>query len=96
MISATIVFGIIVGLYVMCNSETLMIEFYKVDLMEEAKKLVFYYIGFVGVYVSIVSVTFFAKYSKAVRYKRIFSKNLKKLLSHYRGEEDLDDGYDNE
>lgn len=96
MISATIVFGIIVGLYVMCNSETLMIEFYKVDLMEEAKKLVFYYIGFVGVYVSIVSVTFFAKYSKAVRYKRIFSRNLKKLLSHYRGEEDLDDGYDNE
>lgn len=96
-ISATMVFCIVAGLYVLCYYDTLMNEVYEAAFLQQfVTKLIWYYIGFVGVYLALIVIVFFAKYSKAIRYKRIFSKNLKKLLSHYKGEEDLDDGYDTE
>ena len=88
-ICATMVFLTVIGLYVVCNSESLLTDFYRIDLLEEARKLILYYIGFVVMYVSIVAVVFFVKYNKAVKYKRIFSRNLKKLLSHYGKKEDF-------
>ncbi len=95
-ISATLVFLTVIGLYVACNSETLLADFYRIDLLEEARKLILYYIGFVVVYVSIVAVVFFVKYNKAVKYKRIFSRNLKKLLSHYGKKEDFEEEDDDD
>jgi hypothetical protein len=71
-------------------------DFYRIDLLEEARKLILYYIGFVVVYVSIVAVVFFVKYNKAVKYKRIFSRNLKKLLSHYGKKEDFEEEDDDD
>ena len=95
-ISSTVVFLIVIGLYVLCNSETLMTDFYRIDLLEEARKIILVYIAFVTAYVSIVAVAFFVKYNKAVRYKRIFSRNLKKLLSHYGRKEDFEDEDDDD
>ena len=88
-ICATVVFAIIIGLYILCNSETLLADIYKIDLMGKAKELILYYIGFVIVYVSIIAVVFFVKYNQAVKYKRIVSRNLKKLLMRY-GKKDED------
>ena len=95
-VSVTIVFGIIVGLYVLSNSEDLMMKFYQMDtLMEMAKKLIYYYIGFVVAYIVIIIIAFFVKYNGAVKYKRIFSKNLKKLLVRDADDEDdIDDETD--
>ena len=90
-VCSSLVFFCIFGLYVLCNSETLMIDFYRLDLLEEARKLVLYYLGFVASYVCVVMLIFFAKYNKAVIYKRIFSKNLKKLLIRSRSGETEDD-----
>ncbi|MBO4347854.1 MAG: hypothetical protein J5840_09485 [Lachnospiraceae bacterium] len=95
-ICSTVVFFIIIGLYLLCNSEQLMTDFYRIDLMEYAKKLILYYIGFVAVYVSLIAVVFFVKYNKAVKYKRIFSRNLKKLLSHYGRKEDFEEEDDDD
>lgn len=95
-ICATLVFLTVIGLYVVCNSETILADFYRIDLLEEARKLILYYIGFVVVYVSIVAVVFFVKYNKAVKYKRIFSRNLKKLLSHYGKKEDFEEEDDDD
>ena len=95
-ISSTVVFLIVIGLYVLCNSETLMTDFYRIDLLEEARKIILVYIAFVTAYVSIVAVAFFVKYNKAVRYKRIFSRNLKKLLSHYGRKEDFEEEDDDD
>ena len=95
-ISSTMVFAMILGLYFICNSENLMIDFYKIDLLAEARKLILYYIGFVVVYISIVAVVFFVKYNRAVKYKRIFSRNLKKLLSHYGRKEDFEEEDDDD
>ena len=95
-ISATAVFLIVIALYVICNSETLMADFYRIDLLNEARKLILYYIGFVAVYISIVAVVFFIRYNKAVKYKRIFSRNLKKLLSHYGRKEDFEEEDDDD
>ncbi len=93
-LSSTMVFCIVFGLYVLCNSETLMIDFYKMDYLEEARKLILYYIGFVASYVCVVTLVFFVKYNKAVKYKRVFSKNLKKLLPQYgRNEETEENEY---
>lgn len=95
-VSATLTYAIVVGLYFVCNSETLLINVYQIDLMEMARKLVLYYIGFLSAYIVIIAIAFFARYSKAIRYKRIFSRNLKKLLSHYRNDEVDEDGYGDE
>ena len=95
-ISATFVFLMVIGLYVACNSETLLADFYRLNLLDEARKLILYYIGFVVVYVSSVAVVFFVKYNKAVKYKRIFSRNLKKLLSHYGKKEDFEEEDDDD
>ena len=95
-ISATFVFLMVIGLYVACNSEKLLADFYRINLLDEARKLILYYIGFVVVYVSIVAVVFFVKYNKAVKYKRIFSRNLKKLLSHYGRKEDFEEEDDDD
>ena len=95
-ICATRVFLTVIGLYVVCNSESLLTDFYRIDLLEEARKLILYYIGFVVMYVSIVAVVFFVKYNKAVKYKRIFSRNLKKLLSHYGKKEDFEEEDDDD
>ncbi|MBO4775930.1 MAG: hypothetical protein J5515_04875 [Lachnospiraceae bacterium] len=95
-ICATMVFLTVIGLYVVCNSESLLTDFYRIDLLEEARKLILYYIGFVVMYVSIVAVVFFVKYNKAVKYKRIFSRNLKKLLSHYGKKEDFEEEDDDD
>lgn len=95
-ISSTAVFLLIIGLYVVCNSESMLADFYRLDLLGEARKLILYYIGFVSVYVSIVSVVFFVKYNRAVKYKRIFSRNLKKLLSHYGKKEDFEEEDDDD
>ncbi|MCR4649268.1 MAG: hypothetical protein K5776_09340 [Lachnospiraceae bacterium] len=95
-ICATAVFLIIIGLYLACNSEQLLADFYRINLLDEARKLILYYIGFVVAYISIVAIAFFVKYNKAVRYKRIFSKNLKKLLSHYGRKEDFEEEDDDE
>ena len=46
-ICATVVFLMIIGLYVLCNSETLMVDFYRIDLLGEARKLILVDIGFV-------------------------------------------------
>ena len=89
---ATLVFCMVVGLYFLCNSEILLGDIYKLDLMDYARKLILTYIGFVVAYVSIVAVVFFFKYNRAVKYKRIVSKNLKKLLARYgKKDEDLDE-----
>ena len=95
-VCATAVFLIIIGLYLACNSEQLLADFYRINLLDEARKLILYYIGFVVAYISIVAIAFFVKYNKAVRYKRIFSKNLKKLLSHYGRKEDFEEEDDDE
>ena len=96
LVSATFVFLMIIGLYVLCNSETLLTDFYRIDLMEEARKLILYYISFVVAYISVVAVVFFVKYNKSVKYKRIFSRNLKKLLSHYGRKEDFEEEDDDD
>jgi len=95
-ISATVVFMIIVGLYGACNMEELLTDFYRIDLMGEVRKLVLYYIGFLVAYISLIAVVFFIKYNKAVKYKRIFSRNLKKLLSHYGRKEDFEEEDDDD
>ncbi|MBO4703007.1 MAG: hypothetical protein J5625_10160 [Lachnospiraceae bacterium] len=95
-ICATVVFLMIIGLYVLCNSETLMVDFYRIDLLGEARKLILAYIAFVSAYVTIVAIAFFVKYNRAVRYKRIFSRNLKKLLSHYGKKEDFEEEDDDD
>ena len=95
-ISATLVFLTVIGLYVVCNSETLLADFYRIDLLGQARKLILAYIAFVSAYVTIVAIAFFVKYNKAVRYKRIFSRNLKKLLSHYGKKEDFEEEDDDD
>ncbi len=85
-ISATIAFALIAVLVVLYDSELFMSDIYKIDLMEYAKKLVFYYLGFTGIYVAISYVVYAIRYRKAKRRLKVYFNNLKRLQILYQRE----------
>ena len=66
-VSATIAFVLVAVLFVMYDSEAFMQGLYEIDLMEYAKQILFYYIGFVGLYSLISYVIYSFRYRKAKR-----------------------------
>lgn len=85
-ISATIAFALIAVLVVLHDSELFMSDIYKIDLMEYAKKLIIYYLGFTGVYVAISYVVYTIRYRKAKRRLKVYFNNLKRLQILYQRE----------
>lgn len=85
-ISATIAFALIVVLYVLYDSEVFMMDIYKIDLMEYAKKFIIYYLCFTGAYVVISYVVYTIRYRKAKRRLKVYFNNLKRLQILYQRE----------
>lgn len=85
-IYATLAFGLFAALFVMYDSEFLIQELYQIDLMEYAKKLIFYYIGFVGVYSLISYCVYSLRYRKAKRRLKVYFNNLRRLQVLYQRE----------
>ena len=79
-------FGLFAVLFVMYDSEFLIQELYQIDLMEYAKKLIFYYIGFVGVYSLISYCVYSLRYRKAKRRLKVYFNNLRRLQVLYQRE----------
>ena len=85
-ISATIAFVVVFAMYIFYDFEIFMTDIYKMDLLEFAKNVLFFYLGTVGVYALIAYAVFTVRYSRAKKSLRAYYMNLHKLSSMYRNE----------
>ncbi|MBQ7767156.1 MAG: hypothetical protein IJ397_09960 [Lachnospiraceae bacterium] len=85
-ISATLAFLLIVGLFVLYDSELFLSDIYKIDILEYLKKLILYYFIFTGVYVLISYIIYAIRYRKAKRRLKVYFNNLKRLQILYQRE----------
>ena len=74
-ISATVAFAIVIGMYIFYDFESVMKEIYQVDLLATGKQILIAYVVFVGIYAVITYIIYAYRYSKA-------RKSLKKYYAH--------------
>lgn len=82
-LSATITFFIVVVLVVLVDFEGFMGDIYQTDLFEYGKKILFWYLGFVGAYGVISYIVYSVRYRRARKHLKIYFNNLKKLSAMY-------------
>ncbi len=85
-ISATIAFVVVFAMYIFYDFEIFMTDIYKMDLLEFAKNVLFYYLGTVGIYALISYIVYTVRYSRAKKSLRAYYMNLHRLSSMYRNE----------
>ena len=74
------------AMYIFYDFEVFMTEIYKMDLLEFAKSVLFYYLGTVGAYALISYVVYTVRYRRASRSLRAYYMNLHKLSAMYKSE----------
>lgn len=82
-ITTTIAFAILFGLYMMYDFELFMKEIYKMDLFQFVKSVVIIYLILLGVFVLITYVVYLYRYNRAMQSVRLYNANLKKLYHSY-------------
>ena len=85
-ISATIAYILIFAMFILYDFEVFMADIYKMDLLEFAKNVLFFYLGTVGAYALISYVVYAVRYSRAKKSLRAYYMNLHKLSSMYKNE----------
>ncbi len=82
-ICGILVFGIGLGLYVLCHFEELMENLYKMDLLAFAREILQYFVALVGGYAVFVYLVCTWRYAAAKKSLKCYYHNLKKLNSLY-------------
>lgn len=85
LVCATLTFFLIFAMYIFYDFDKFMLEIYKIDLFSYVKNILIYYIFTVVVYCVITYVFSTWRYFRARKNVKLFSQNLKKLNSIYRG-----------
>lgn len=86
-ISATISFGLIFGLYIYYHMEMLIQDIYRLDLLQMGKGVLKYYLIFVGIYAVIGYVVYSIRYDKARKSLQRYQNALKGLIKMYNEKE---------
>ena len=82
-ISATIAFVIVFGLFVFYDFEVFMSDIYKMDLLGFGRTVITAYLIFVAVYALISYMIYTYRYAKARKSLKMYYNNLKKLAYLY-------------
>ena len=82
-VCAIIAFGIMFGLYMLCNFEDFMENLYKMDLLAFAKDVLTYFVAIVGGYAVLTYSVCTWRYAMAKKSLKCYYHNLKKLNSLY-------------
>ena len=82
-ISGTLAFVLLAGLYVYYHFETMMQDIYKMDLLLLGRRVLFYYIVFIAAYSVITYVIYSFRYSRAKRSLKHYYYHLKQLAAIY-------------
>lgn len=83
-ISATIAFVVVFGMYIFYDFEVFMTDIYKMDLLGFAKQVLTMYLWMVGIYAVISYVVYTIRYNRAVKSLRVYHMNLRRLADMYR------------
>lgn len=86
-ISATLAFGILFGLFVMYDFEVFMKDIYRMDMFEFMRNVVLLYVIFLSILLVITYVVSLYRYKRALQSIRRYYANLKRLSRIY-GEEE--------
>ena len=78
-VSSTIAFALLLGLYIYYNIDTLMQEVYNMDLIKTGRSVLTYYIAFAGVTALISYVVFSFRYDRAKKSLKDMNAALRKL-----------------
>jgi len=85
-ISATLAYGVVFGLFVLYDFEIFMQDIYKMDLIEFAKNVLIWY-GVVVVAFGVISyIVYSFRYAKARKNLKRYYNNLKRLNSLYQNQ----------
>lgn len=82
-ISGTLAFFLLAGLYVYYHFEMMMQDIYKMDLLLLGRRVLFYYIVFIAAYSVITYVIYSFRYSRAKRSLKHYYYHLKQLAAIY-------------
>ena len=83
-ISATIAFVVVFGMYIYYDFEVFMMDIYKMDLIEFAKSILSMYLWTIGIYAAVSYVVYTIRYMRAVKSLRLYYMNLRKLAGMYK------------
>ena len=83
-ISATIAFVVVFGVYIFYTLEVFMTDIYKMDLLGFAKQVLTMYLWTIGIYAMISFVVYTMRYNRAVRSLRVYQMNLRRLTDMYK------------
>jgi hypothetical protein len=83
-ISATIAFVVVFGMYIYYDFEVFMMDIYKMDLIEFARHILFMYLWTVGIYAVVSYVVYTMRYMRAVKSLNLYYMNLRKLAAMYK------------
>ena len=83
-ISASIAFVVVFGMYIFYDFEIFMTDIYKMDLLEFAKQVLTRYLWTIGIYAVISYVVYTVRYSKAVKSLKVYHMSLRKLSEMYK------------
>ena len=83
-ISASIAFVVVFGMYIFYDFEIFMTDIYKMDLLEFARHVLSLYLWTIGVYAVISYIVYAFRYSRAVKSLRVYHMNLRKLSDMYK------------
>ena len=83
-ISATIAFVVVFGMYIYYNSEVFMTDIYKMDLLAFARRILSMYLWTIVIYAVIAFVVYAVRYSRAMKSLKLYYMNLRRLTSMYK------------
>lgn len=83
-ISATIAFVVVFGMYIFYDFEIFMADIYKMDLLEFAKRVLTMYLWTIGGYAVISYLVYAIRYNRAVRSLKVYYMNLRRLSDMYK------------
>lgn len=83
-ISATIAFVVVFGMYIFYDFEVFMMDIYKMDLLEFAKQVLTMYLRVIVIYAVISFMVYTIRYNRAVKSLRVYQMNLRRLADMYR------------
>lgn len=82
-ISGTVGFFIVFGVYILYNFETLMADIYKMDLLQFGRRVIMAYLIFILLYAAVSYAIYTYRYTKAKKSLKRYYNNLKKLSYLY-------------
>ena len=83
-ISATIAFVVVFGMYIYYDFEVFMMDIYKMDLIEFARHILSMYLWTIGIYAVVSYIVYTVRYVRAVKSLKLYYMNLRKLAGMYK------------